>query len=401
MSSSTGIGGGGTGGDGGQACVPACAGRECGPDGCGGLCGACSDGTCDAEGLCCPDTWALRVPAIVRHLATSPEGSRLYVGDEAGDVRSLRTCDGKVAPNTASLVETMSTRIAAVRQTTGLVHAVGTGNGAIKVHTLDPKTLAIVGAPVEVASTSGKNVFGVELDQAGRLWLGVHEDGGLVVRVAPGKPPCTMDLDASPTLTMGLASTPSSLVLALLSPFNSTTTVRRYPWSGIDAEACSFTASASDDAALGTVVNGMASEGERVFVAQLGGNPSGNVAAILSRHDPGGADVSVTLDVTPTLDGFMSVAATPQAVYVGGVAGGLYTRDFSIASGEAWVWRYDSAFDGASSPKSSTEVPGGRVAMALTVGASGVYVAGQSSDGAGFVVKCTTALACPTVPGPN
>jgi len=66
-------------------------------------------------------------------------------------------------------------------------------------------------------------------------------------------------------------------------------------------------------------------QGERVFIAQLGGNPSDNEAAILSRHGPGGADDSVTLDVTP----------------------------------------------------------------------------GPSSDGAGFVVKCPTALACPTVPGPN
>ena len=34
-------------------CVPDCEGRSCGDDGCGGTCGACADGlTCDAAGLC-------------------------------------------------------------------------------------------------------------------------------------------------------------------------------------------------------------------------------------------------------------------------------------------------------------------------------------------------------------
>ncbi|MBL8951854.1 MAG: hypothetical protein JNK82_13815 [Myxococcaceae bacterium] len=35
------------------ACVPQCAGRGCGPDGCGGTCGTCASGTCNtANGMC-------------------------------------------------------------------------------------------------------------------------------------------------------------------------------------------------------------------------------------------------------------------------------------------------------------------------------------------------------------
>ncbi|MBN1772849.1 MAG: hypothetical protein JXB32_16380 [Deltaproteobacteria bacterium] len=38
---------------GGTCCTPACAGRECGPDGCGGSCGTCPSGwSCDAAGDC-------------------------------------------------------------------------------------------------------------------------------------------------------------------------------------------------------------------------------------------------------------------------------------------------------------------------------------------------------------
>jgi hypothetical protein len=40
------------------SCAPSCSGRECGDDGCGGSCGSCADGVCDASGTCsagCPD----------------------------------------------------------------------------------------------------------------------------------------------------------------------------------------------------------------------------------------------------------------------------------------------------------------------------------------------------------
>jgi hypothetical protein len=39
----------------GETCVPNCDGRECGPDGCGGLCGCCAaSDLCDASGACNP-----------------------------------------------------------------------------------------------------------------------------------------------------------------------------------------------------------------------------------------------------------------------------------------------------------------------------------------------------------
>jgi hypothetical protein len=42
--------------DTGPACVPACEDRECGPDGCGGSCGACASGRiCSADAVCVPD----------------------------------------------------------------------------------------------------------------------------------------------------------------------------------------------------------------------------------------------------------------------------------------------------------------------------------------------------------
>jgi hypothetical protein len=41
--------------DTGETCVPQCDGKQCGPDGCDGFCGACDDGAvCDAAGQCVP-----------------------------------------------------------------------------------------------------------------------------------------------------------------------------------------------------------------------------------------------------------------------------------------------------------------------------------------------------------
>jgi hypothetical protein len=42
--------------EGGVCCMPECAGRDCGDDGCGGTCGACEGGVCQEGGVCCmPD----------------------------------------------------------------------------------------------------------------------------------------------------------------------------------------------------------------------------------------------------------------------------------------------------------------------------------------------------------
>lgn len=45
----------------GAVCVPACVNKNCGPDGCGGACGSCgSDATCQASGSCLPNSWTCK-----------------------------------------------------------------------------------------------------------------------------------------------------------------------------------------------------------------------------------------------------------------------------------------------------------------------------------------------------
>lgn len=52
-------------------CVPACGGRTCGPDGCGGACGACGDGQTCLEGGCASGTCGAANPAPAGTLQTS------------------------------------------------------------------------------------------------------------------------------------------------------------------------------------------------------------------------------------------------------------------------------------------------------------------------------------------
>ena len=52
-------------------CTPACIGKVCGSDGCGGSCGTCSTGTCDATGQCLAAPTFL-TPQVARDLQLSP-----------------------------------------------------------------------------------------------------------------------------------------------------------------------------------------------------------------------------------------------------------------------------------------------------------------------------------------
>jgi hypothetical protein len=61
----------------GTVCTPACSGKVCGPDGCGGSCGTCSSGTCDASGQCAgasnlPALWNASPPTGVSPAPSGP-----------------------------------------------------------------------------------------------------------------------------------------------------------------------------------------------------------------------------------------------------------------------------------------------------------------------------------------
>lgn len=92
----------GAGGQGGSECVPQCNGAPCVDDGCGSPCPCTSGGTCSNSGECCPPTWAVTLPKSGYRLALDSSSQALYVADDSGSVRRLRTCDGASSPATAA-----------------------------------------------------------------------------------------------------------------------------------------------------------------------------------------------------------------------------------------------------------------------------------------------------------
>jgi len=62
-----------------QGCPPACVGKECGPDGCGGTCGTCTKGVCLSQGVCgCRDGWECGPAEICHEAACGPAYGRAY-----------------------------------------------------------------------------------------------------------------------------------------------------------------------------------------------------------------------------------------------------------------------------------------------------------------------------------
>ncbi len=67
-----------------DVCRPACEGRACGPDGCGGLCGTCEAGfKCTAEGAC--------VEACTPRASTRCVGDAVHWVDSCGNLGAVRT----------------------------------------------------------------------------------------------------------------------------------------------------------------------------------------------------------------------------------------------------------------------------------------------------------------------
>jgi len=95
-------------------CVPSCTGRSCGDNGCGGSCGPCSGGSCDAGTCVCPDgatcpagqacqTTSDGIICFPQGICSaSSEGSLCQHGitacdrDGAGDCSCIRSAEGNI-----------------------------------------------------------------------------------------------------------------------------------------------------------------------------------------------------------------------------------------------------------------------------------------------------------------
>jgi MYXO-CTERM domain-containing protein len=100
------------------SCVPDCEGKQCGDDGCGGVCAECAAGSsCDANFTCAPDPVE---PDVVTG-GDVPVGGDVTVGEDTGTTDeggggSDCSVAGTGAPSAAALVAGLLLALAAFRR---------------------------------------------------------------------------------------------------------------------------------------------------------------------------------------------------------------------------------------------------------------------------------------------
>jgi len=87
-----------------SACVPRCAGRACGDDGCGGTCGGCATGFCASNGTCAPLRSTLLSGLVPQKAAIAAGASSMHVLESAnGYALSWRAFSGSAFGDPSSV----------------------------------------------------------------------------------------------------------------------------------------------------------------------------------------------------------------------------------------------------------------------------------------------------------
>jgi hypothetical protein len=393
----------GEGGEGGSACVPQCNGVPCVDDGCGNPCPCSNGGTCSSAGECCPATWAISLPKSAYRLTLDSPSQALYVADDGGTVRRLRTCDGGASPaNAASLGSGFAPRV--LEKVGGELYVAGQVTGSVRVHRFDAATLAPIGSPVTLPSpfASPGNVVRLgELGADGALWISALTDGGGFGRFVPGQSPCYQDaFSIADHETRGLAKIGADIVFGV-TPFNGTSTNFRLisPLSSAMGP-CTAAAGPANYPATTSVPLDMMGMGDEILFAASNGPLAAITRGVLGRSAPGGPMIERIYDPTPKIDAFTAVTHQGGVVYTGGGMNGTIDMN-GVVSGELRLLMFPSNFEANTAPIAEVVVDGAQIPWKMTVDADGLYVAGQATSSlAGFVMKCTLALGCPVVPPP-
>jgi hypothetical protein len=392
-----------TGAAGGSACVPQCNGVPCVDDGCGNPCPCSNGGTCSSAGECCPATWAISLPKSGYRLALDTPSQALYVADDGGTIRRLRTCDGASSPaNAGSAGSGFVTRV--LEKVGGELYVAGQVTGSVRVHRFDAATLAPIGFPVTLPSpfASPGNVVRLgEVGADGALWISALNDGGGFGRFVAGQPICYQDaFTTADHETRGLAKIGADIVFGV-TPYNGTSTSFRVisPLSS-STGPCSALTGPSNYPPTTSVPLDMMGMGDEILFAATNGPLTAITRGVLGRAKPGGPIVERVYDPSPNTDAFTAVTHRNGIVYTGGGMNAAADMN-GVYTGELHLLTFPSDFQADSAPIADVVVSGAQIPWKMMADADGLYVTGQATSSLeGFVMKCTLALGCPVVPPP-
>ena len=404
---SAGMGGAGAAGTGGSqagaagaACVPQCAGKQCGSDGCTGQCGVCSPTqSCDA-GVCkdsCLTSWKTPLTGITPSRAVVDAGL-VYVAGKKGNqgyLGAFDACTGKETASQTTLVGASSSLIS-VQLSSTHVFAAGEGASVGLVVRAKRGSLALESSDPLVGSTDGDEVWDATPTPGGNLWM----TGSAAVKTTPalwaivgpiGQAACGFGPFAG-SQGNGRAVVSGGGKVFVVGQRDQHGVVARYPDQNCAAQTpctCPIEQSVSImmGAALSDVRHAAYANG-KLFIVGYGSDGTNSVS-FLSRLDP--SDLSIeatyTLDPTAIADAFLAVSVDAGMAYVGGMKG--WQGDATFQSATAQVLAIPSAFGPGTQPLWIHEPAGGHVVWGVTAQGGSVYVSSSQADGQ--LMKCAAA----------
>jgi hypothetical protein len=407
----------------GDGCVPACAGKQCGPDGCGAGCppGCASGKACSAAGQCeggCAATFTAAFPdAKLRALLAEPPSGLWVAGayGKSGYVATLNPCTGAVlatvsidTPGAASTSLVGMAAGGADLFVAGNATAVGGTDPGAAMAARIPKSALVPLWSVALKGTAALDEARfVAVDDAAGVWAGGYDDKSLLAprlfRIEPSGEHCGFPGFGQFGSPNAAASAPGSKAIHVVGQSGDDSFIARYPsggcWSG---GACSDTTECAPDwkATLKvgssiTVVRAMVIVGGYAYVVghaqKTAGklDTSGFVAAVSLAS--GGVGALYQYDPTTLGDSFAAIAAEgTNAAYAVGVRGWDGAASYAGAK-RAIVKLLLPTLDLVWTHESPTERVGWAVGLD---GSDGVLVASDSAAGSS-VTRCTTAGLCP------
>lgn len=371
------------------ACVPSCSGKQCGPDGCNGMCGMCgsSSQTCSAAGQCCSPTWSISFPGNGQNLFAAPDGTTV-VGTHGGDAFRV-ACDGTAGPS-HTVTPNGTTFVGENAQH----DIIGTGDATTApLHVFfdipSGGSPALTPLPTLGANESmwWGGLVGKEIWAVGST-MGVSANKPLLWKTDPANPASTCTSDMG--ITVG--ATGRSVVAdgnggAYVTVDSTPASVHHVTCTG----DCQCTSTQLTNAfPMGMGIRSLALSGTNLYAVGFD-----NALAAIFRFDaPSGQLLATyTYDPTPLLDAFNTVATDGVNVYAGG-GRGIDINDPMLATGYSVLAILPANFVSSSTPQ-LVPLTQTDFIWTLSLSTDGVVVSGQKTPGTGFAGRCTLAGVCP------
>ncbi len=386
---------GGAGGTAGSSpCTPQCGGKQCGPDGCNGSCGACGPAdVCTAGGTCapkCPATWTAPLTFSPERLAL--DGATLFVtglADAGGAIAALSTCDGALL--SSATVGGAGANLLSVVPTPSGLFVVGSTADDGYIATLAKSPLALTWETPLFGSNGVDAVWDMALTPsgngllAGASQVGTAEETPWLVGGAVGStsfcgfPP----FPGEAGVLFGALSDPQGRVF-VGGRVSAKGVIARFPDKNCGAP-CGCTPDAVskelDLAAGWTEVRALAQSGGKLFAVGYGTDGVSDAFSFLARFDADSLALEAVYkhNPSPTSDAFLTVAVDGGVVTMGGFRG--WQGDTSFTSATAQVVTISSSFGPGTPPIAIKEPVGAHYAWSVVVSGGATYASMLASTG--------------------